>query len=147
MKPTYQKTEIVPSRSRGRATWQMLVQASNKRRDCSLPKKEIPSMGVYDFRDAALPWPVIQHWITWALSQRALLKPLIKGNKWFTKWGCPAEPSGLEWKGSEANRSKSAFKYRFLEKQGKKRSAKNHLRYFLSIILMCMSSNMFKFSC
>lgn len=39
----------------GKANWQMLVQASNKRRDCSLPKKEIPSMGVYDFRDAALP--------------------------------------------------------------------------------------------
>lgn len=39
----------------GKANWQMLVQAGNKRRDRSLPKEENPSMGVIDFSDVALP--------------------------------------------------------------------------------------------
>lgn len=39
----------------GKANWQTLVQAGNKTRDGSLLKEEIPSIGMYDFSDVALP--------------------------------------------------------------------------------------------
>jgi len=39
----------------GKANWQMLDQAGNMRRDRSLFTGEIPSIGMYDFSDVALP--------------------------------------------------------------------------------------------
>lgn len=39
----------------GKANWETLVQAGNKRRDRSLLKEVVPSVGMYDFSDAALP--------------------------------------------------------------------------------------------
>lgn len=39
----------------GKTNWQTLVQAGKKMRDRSLLKEEIPSIGIYDFHDVALP--------------------------------------------------------------------------------------------
>lgn len=39
----------------GKATWQTLVHAGKKMGDHSFLKEEIPSIGMYDFSDVALP--------------------------------------------------------------------------------------------